>query len=165
MIINILTLFGILTADRTDSIIDTPLQQRSPIAAVFLLRNDGAALLQLRDNKPGLRNAGMWVPPGGGLEENESQIECAYREFFEETAYRCTELIWLASIEDVVEGWPEYQLTIFWGFYDDQQHFRCQEGQDLKFVMREEADQYQVPKKLISLWDLALEEANICLVN
>ena len=153
-----------MTAIRTYSLKGSPSQQSSTIAAVFLFRDDGAALLQLRDNKPDLRNAGMWVPPGGGLEENESLIECAYREFFEETAYRCSELSWLASIEDLVEGWPEYHLTIYWGIYDEQQHFRCQEGQDLKFVMREEAEKYQVPKKIIPLWDLALEDANICLV-
>ena len=152
-----------MTAICTDSLKGSLLQQSSTIAAVFLFRDDGAALLQLRDDKPGLRNAGMWVPPGGGLEEGESLVECAYREFFEETAYRCTELIWLASIEDLVEGWPEYQLTIFWGFYDDQQHFRCQEGQDLKFVLRQKAERYQVPKNIIRFWDLALDAANLCL--
>ena len=152
-----------MTAIRTYSLKGSPSQQSSTIAAVFLFRDDGAALLQLRDNKPDLRNAGMWVPPGGGLEENESLFDCAYREFFEETTYRCSELHWLASFEDEVEGWPKYQLTIFWGFYDGQQSFSCQEGQDLKFVLRQKAEHYQVPTKLIRLWDLALEEANLCL--
>ena len=61
-----------MTAIRTDSLKSSRLQQSSTIADVFLFRDDGAALLQLRDNKPDLKNAGMWVPPGGGLEENES---------------------------------------------------------------------------------------------
>jgi hypothetical protein len=30
----------------------------APVAAVVLLRQDGAALFQLRDDKPGLRHAG-----------------------------------------------------------------------------------------------------------
>ena len=34
------------------------------VSTVFLLREDGSALLQLRDVKPGLRHSGMWVPPG-----------------------------------------------------------------------------------------------------
>ena len=152
-----------MTAICRDSLKGSPLQQSSTIAAVFLFRDDGAALLQLRDDKPGLRNAGMWVPPGGGLEENESFIECAYREFFEETTYRCSELHWLASFEDKIEGWPNYQLTIFWGIYDGQQSFLCQEGQDLKFVLRQKAKGYQVPKNIIRFWDLALDAANLCL--
>ena len=152
-----------MTAIRKDSFNSVPLQQSRTIAAVFLLRDDGAALLQLRDNKPGLRNAGKWVPPGGGLEENESLIGCAYREFFEETAYLCTKLRWLVSFEDEVEGWPKYQLTVFWGIYDGQQSFCCQEGQNLQFILRQNVENYQVPVNLIRLWDLALEAANICL--
>ena len=85
------------------------------------------------------------------------------REFFEETTYRCSELHWLASFEDKIEGWPNYQLTIFWGIYDGQQSFLCQEGQDLKFVLRQKAERYQVPKNIIRFWDLALDAANLCL--
>ena len=150
-----------MTAIRTNSLKGSPSQQSSTIAAVFLFRDDGAVLLQLRDNKPDLRNAGMWVPPGGGLEENESLFECAYREFFEETTYRCSELHWLSSFEDEVEGWPKYQLNIFWGIYDGKQSFCCKEGQDLKFVLRQNAEDYEVPEYLIRFWDLALEAANL----
>ena len=150
-----------MTAIGTNSLKGSPSQQSSTIAAVFLFRGDGAALLQLRDNKPDLRNAGMWVPPGGGLEEYESLFECAYREFFEETTYRCSELHWLSSFEDEVEGWPKYQLNIFWGIYDGKQSFCCKEGQDLKFVLRQNAEDYEVPEYLIRFWDLALEAANL----
>ncbi len=137
--------------------------QSNNIAAVFLFREDGAALLQLRDDKPELRNSGMWVPPGGGLEENESIIECAYREFFEETNYRCSDLHWLTTCDDKIEGWPSYQLTIFWEIYDGQQSLICQEGQDLKFVLRKNAENYKVPKYLIRFWDIALGLAKISL--
>ena len=44
----------------------------SIVGALFLLRDDGALLLQLRDEKPNLRHAGMWVPPGGHIEADES---------------------------------------------------------------------------------------------
>jgi len=37
-----------------------------------------------RDNKPGLRFAGMWDLPGGGRENNETPAETAKREVFEE---------------------------------------------------------------------------------
>jgi ADP-ribose pyrophosphatase YjhB (NUDIX family) len=42
------------------------------VGVLFLLRDDGALLLQLRDEKPNLRHAGMWVPPGGHIEADES---------------------------------------------------------------------------------------------
>ena len=33
------------------------------VAAVFLLRDDGAVLLQHRDDKPDISHPGQWVPP------------------------------------------------------------------------------------------------------
>ena len=55
------------------------------VAAVVLLHPNESMLLQLRDDKPGLRDAGKWVPPGGHCEPGESMKECARREFSEET--------------------------------------------------------------------------------
>jgi len=127
------------------------------VGAVFLLRDDGAALMQLRDDKPGLRHARMWVPPGGHREPGESMEACARREFLEETGYVCDELHFLTSlIDDHVGGWPAYQLTVFWVHYDSNQRVRCMEGQALKFIRRGEADTYDIPAYLIHIWDMAL---------
>lgn len=52
-------------------------------AKIALLYED-KLVMQLRDNKPGLRFAGMWDFPGGGREEDETPIECAVREIQEE---------------------------------------------------------------------------------
>jgi 8-oxo-dGTP diphosphatase len=41
-------------------------------------------IMQLRDNKPGLRFANMWDFPGGGRENEETPVECAIREIQEE---------------------------------------------------------------------------------
>lgn len=49
--------------------------------AIFF-KND--LLVYLRDNKPGLRFAGLWDFPGGGRENNETPVECAIREVDEE---------------------------------------------------------------------------------
>src|SRR5207244_7304545 len=57
------------------------------VAGVVLLRDDNSALLQLRDNKPGLNAAGLWVFPGGHCEPGESIEAGARREFREETGY------------------------------------------------------------------------------
>ena len=62
----------------------------SIVGAIFLLRDDGALLLQLRDDKPNLRHAGMWVPPGGHIDDDESIEQGTRREFLEETDYVCS---------------------------------------------------------------------------
>ncbi len=131
--------------------------QNDRVAAVILLREDGAALMQLRDYKRGLRNAGMWVPPGGHAEEDEDIKTCAKREFLEETDYNCQNLKYLTEFIDHVEGWPAYMLTFFWAYYDGIQQFKCLEGQDLKFINYRKASSYNIPEYLLQVWDKALE--------
>jgi 8-oxo-dGTP pyrophosphatase MutT (NUDIX family) len=127
------------------------------IATVFILRDDGAALLQHRDDKPGLRRAGMWVPPGGGLDPGESPEAGARREIREETEYVCGDLHWLETVDDDPgDGGPSECLHVFWTIYDGVQAPRCLEGQDLRFVPRAAAGGYRLPGFLIDLWDRAL---------
>jgi 8-oxo-dGTP diphosphatase len=52
---------------------------------IAILNDEGGILLHLRDNKPGLFNAGMWDFLGGGRESNESPLECVTREVKEES--------------------------------------------------------------------------------
>ena len=69
-----------------------PAESVPRIGGVVLLRNDGAVLLQLRDNKPTITAAGLWVFPGGHCEDGEACRDCARREFREETGYDCPDL-------------------------------------------------------------------------
>ncbi len=131
------------------------------VAAVILLRHDGAALLQHRDDKPGLRNAGMWVPPGGHAESDESMVDCARRELREETEYDASDLRFLLSFEDAVEGWPAYWLEFFWCWYDGVQSLVCHEGQALIFIERSIAASYPIPGYLVNAWDAALAAAGV----
>jgi 8-oxo-dGTP pyrophosphatase MutT (NUDIX family) len=131
------------------------------VTGVVLLRGDGAALLQHRDNIPGLPHAGLWVFPGGHCEPGESADVCARREFVEETEYRCEQLHELDTIRGLsVEGFPAIELTVFWSRYDGRQPYRCLEGQALAFVERSRADDHPIPDYLLRLWDLALERSN-----
>lgn len=129
------------------------------VAAIVLLREDGAALLQHRDDKRGLRHAGMWVPPGGHADTGESMLECARRELREETGYEATDLEFLTSFIEAVDGWPPFELTIFWGRYDGMQPVECREGQGLAFVERSRASRYPIPPSLLNAWDAALAAA------
>jgi len=72
---------------------DHPMHEMA--AATMVLRRDRAALLQHRDDKPGLRNAGMWGLPGDHAESGESMLDCARRELREETEYNASDLRFL----------------------------------------------------------------------
>jgi 8-oxo-dGTP pyrophosphatase MutT (NUDIX family) len=87
---------------------------KGKVGGIVLLRGDGAALLQHRDDKPGLPHAGLWVFPGGHCEAGEPIEACARREFFEETGYRCEDVHELETIRELaVEGFPAIHLTVF----------------------------------------------------
>lgn len=130
------------------------------VAAILLLRADGAALLQHRDDKPALRHAGMWVPPGGHADPGEPMLDCARRELREETEYDAADLQFLTSFEDAVEGRPAYRLTVFWCRYDGVQSIVCHEGQGLAFIERSAATNYPMPAFVINTWDAALVAAH-----
>lgn len=117
----------------------------------MLLRDDGAALLQHRDDIPSIADPGLWVFPGGHLEMDELPGEAAAREFEEETCYRCGELHPLTrfSVEDG-------ELTFFWENYDGNQYLECREGQALRFVAREMVERLPCRDYLTRVWDLAL---------
>ena len=132
------------------------------VGAVILLRqNDGACLLQLRDNNPSLRNPGIWVPPGGHAEPLELMIDCARREFEEETNYKCLQLNLIAEFIDRINGWPPYHLSVYWAAYDNLQSLSCNEGQAMEFITRDNAQSIGVPEYLIHIWDLSLQDAVI----
>ncbi len=135
---------------------------QSRVAAIYLLRDDGAALLQHRDDKPWIPHPNTWVPPGGHCEDDESMQACARREFFEETDYRLLDLHQVATfVDDHAAGFPPLHLTVFWSRYDGLQSVVCREGQALEFVPRRRAGALGVPDYLVELWDAALRAAAI----
>ncbi len=130
------------------------------MAGVVLLRADGAALLQLRDDKPGLNAAGQWVFPGGHAEPGELLEQAARREFEEETGYRCGELEWLTTFEHPSDdGRVRYELSLFLCRYDGVQPVRCYEGQRVEFLPRPALAGRPAPPYVARVWDLALARA------
>lgn len=130
---------------------------RSPVSAVILLQEDGAALFQHRDEKPGLRHAGLWAFPGGHGEPGEDRADCARREFLEETGVRLADLYWLACAEENAGGGDTYPLHLYWSRYDGKQAIRCFEGQAIRFIGRRETDRFPIVPFLLTYWDLALD--------
>lgn len=130
---------------------------RPRIGGVVLLRADGAALLQHRDDKPGLSAAGLWVFPGGHCEPEETCQACARREFREETGYDCSALKPLIEFDYLSpDTGREFRLSFWWAAYDGASPLHCYEGQEVRFVLRAEAGQHPMPDYLPGVWDLAL---------
>jgi len=122
-----------------------------------LLRNDKSALMQLRDDKPGLNAAGLWVFPGGHCESGESAESAARREFLEETGYACDELRWVRSFPSPSDDRQViYDLHFYAGRYDGIRPVHCYEGQKVAFIRREDASRYPMPPYVPHVWDLAI---------
>jgi len=138
------------------SIKQSSLSEIDIVCAIVLLDSDNRALLQLRDIKPGLNAAGLWVFPGGHKESEEDIWSCAKREFFEETNYHCEHSHWLMQIEDTFLNQTPKMLHIFWDFYDGNSSYVCQEGQALEFISRNKASDIAMPEYLVSIWDLVI---------
>lgn len=105
--------------------------------ANVVLIKDGSALMQLRDDKPGLPFANLWSVPGGEIDGTESPKEAAIREFKEETDYKLKNPIFFKEcVYEFIKGSPK--VTFFYEKYDGQQKISCFEGQKMEFKSLEE---------------------------
>ena len=137
--------------DSAPFVIVSPGKSIRQVVGVVLLRDDGAALLQHRDDISTISDPGLWVFPGGHLESGETPQDGAVREVEEETCYRCHNLRPLTRFP-VEEG----ELLFFWENYDARQRVECREGQALKFVGREKVESMPRQPYLTAVFDLAL---------
>ena len=127
------------------------------IAGIVLLRSDGAALFQLRDDKPGMNAPGQWVFPGGHCRADEACADCARREFQEETGYLCRELEPITELAHTSPETGHQSWQSFWrADYDGVCPISCFEGQEMRFIPRSQIEGKPVPPYLIAIWDLAL---------
>lgn len=130
---------------------------RGVVCGVVLLRDDGAALLQLRDDIPTIADPGIWVFPGGHVEPGETPEAGAKREFQEETCYQCRDLHFLASFTSKDLGSSgEFDVMFYAARFDGQQQIACREGQALQFVARDEVRLLPTRDYLPRVWDHAI---------
>ena len=132
-------------------VIASPQTNIRQVVGVVLLREDGAALLQHRDDSPTISDPGLWVFPGGHVEQGETLRDGAAREMEEETCYRCHNLRPLIRL-DIEQG----TLLFFWENYDGQQRVMCREGQGLEFVDRQKVESLPKQPYVTDVFDLAL---------
>jgi len=142
---------------KSDDLPDSGKEPVRGIAGVVLLREDDSALMQLRDDKPGLNAAGLWVFPGGHFEPGELAEDAARREFLEETGYSCSQLMKVSSFHHPSDdGRVLYQMEIFVARYDEVQPVHCYEGQRVEFVRRGGTSSYPTPPWVPGIWDSAI---------
>lgn len=102
-------------------------------------------LLQLRDDTPAIRDPGLWVFPGGKVEQGESFHAAALREFLEETGVLLPECTFRCMIKDPQN---ESVSSVFLWFFSAEHivgtQYVCQEGQALKFKALEEVPELRV---------------------
>ncbi|OGD75226.1 hypothetical protein A3A84_03530 [Candidatus Collierbacteria bacterium RIFCSPLOWO2_01_FULL_50_23] len=108
---------------------------------IVLVRPGGCVLAQYRDNKPEILGPDTWCVTGGARDENDETLELTgVRELREETGY-------LADSEDLhllnsdiyfTERGVQVERTIFWAWYDEVQEVGCREGQEIRFISRQE---------------------------
>src|ERR1035441_9555381 len=135
---------------------------RQQVSGVVLLRSDGAALLQLRDDIPTISDPGLWVFPGGHVKKGETLEEGARREVLEETCYRCEQLSRFITYNTKDLGYgTDHCLVFFWCRFDEMQEVRCCEGQQIRFVPRAKLKGLPSPSYLDEVWDLALAASGI----
>ena len=75
---------------------------------IYCIQNNHVLLMR-RNKEP---NLGLWVGPGGKLEDGESPYDCAYRELYEETGLSAQKLSLRGMITEVSPR-TDWQWMIF----------------------------------------------------
>lgn len=77
---------------------------KSVVTGVLVQNPEGKFLLVKKPDNVG-PYAGMYLPPGGGIDDGESADDAALRELFEETGVKVKNLKRVFFDDDVTENW------------------------------------------------------------
>ncbi|MFN8374561.1 MAG: NUDIX domain-containing protein [Anaerolineae bacterium] len=112
------------------------------VASAILCNAQGEILLQLRDDKPGLRYPNYWTLFGGTIEDGETPAAGIHRELMEELKITLSLTYWKAFRCPVrsVEGTMTTYNHVFVGqMTQDIAHLTLLEGQAMRFFTRSQA--------------------------
>jgi ADP-ribose pyrophosphatase YjhB (NUDIX family) len=103
------------------------------VVAAVILNEDGHILLQLRDQKKGIRSPGKWSLPGGFRKPTESSLQAVKREIYEETNLKLICPFFFATLIDVFEDLPYISIDFYFERITVPYALEVNEGQELKF--------------------------------
>ncbi len=86
------------------------MQKRPAVGVAVIIVKNGKILLGKRLSSHG---SGDWAFPGGHLELNESIVECAKREVFEETGLHIKNTQHFAYTNDIFKEEKKHYVTLF----------------------------------------------------
>lgn len=86
-------------------------KQRPKIGVGVYVIKDGKILFAQR-HRNNAHAPGMWAPPGGHLEMNESWEECAEREVREETGVSISNIRFMTATNDIYPGENRHYVTL-----------------------------------------------------
>jgi len=116
-----------------------------------------SVLLQHRDSSHGLRDADLWVLPGGTVEDMESLENAVRREFLEETGYVLDAPQLVAMyVDQRRRPLDDHQIWFYREAYDGYSQISCFEGQAMEFVPLTAIKFLKRPKYLDSILSLLL---------
>lgn len=109
--------------------------------SVFLIYKD-SFLLQLRDNKTGIKFPNMWSLVSGGIEADESPEEAIRREVSEEIGIDLKDITFLGSLEN--------RLYRFVSYLNDQdvENIVLSEGQKIEFFSKDAIQKLNLTPKV-----------------
>lgn len=105
-------------------------------------------LMQLRDDKEGLRYRGMWGTVGGGILKTESLIKSVERELKEETGLEKINLRiqYLTKKIDLYQNHKPLLINFFYCRVPSIKKIECYEGQMFKYFKKKEVLKLNIPK-------------------
>jgi mutator protein MutT len=124
------------------------------VVAGIIINDKNEVLMQLRDDKIGLRARGMWVFPGGHVGKKENCNQALKREIKEETNLQVKKAVRIFEILDVFQGEPPFWVIFYLIYCQDETTVVCGEGQKLEFMHLDQIDNLNVPAYFIKLKEL-----------
>jgi 8-oxo-dGTP diphosphatase len=116
-------------------------------SVLAVLLAGGRYVMQLRDDRPGIPDPGVWALFGGGIEKGEAPRAALVREIEEELGIHLPDCCWLGRVEHANDGaaarypyWVfEADITQLWGRH------RLGEGQAANCFSFEELQGLTIP--------------------
>ena len=132
------------------------------VVAGLILNDDGHLLLQLRDEKKGIRSPGVWSLPGGFRNDAETSIEALKREIYEETNLKLLNPFYIGTLIDIFEGLPYISIDFYIERIIPPYKLEVNEGQDLKFFDLSDISKLNIRShvNLMSLYAIELFNTN-----